>query len=213
MRSYLAEFLGAFFLVFVVLSTTAVSHVLAAATTGTVLVGCVWVGAHISGAHFNPAVTLGVFLRGGLSMLDLWSYWAAQLLGALAASVVALGIPADGSDSGSLLLTTGLSDLGPALVVEVLFTFALVYVVLTIGASRRQEHNLFLGLAAGVVVLAAMLAASPTTSAALNPAVAFGLSVDGAVGWPSVAALVASELVGAAIAAVLVSRTQPASRA
>ena len=97
--------------------------------------------------------------------------------------------------------------------VEVLFTFALVYVVLTVGASRRQEHNLFLGLAMGVVVLAAMLAASPTTSAALNPAVAFGLSVDGAVGWPAVGALVATELVGAAMAAVLASRTQPASQA
>ena len=210
MRSYLAEFLGAFFLVFVVLSTTAVSHVLAAATTGTVLVGCVWVGAHISGAHFNPAVTLGVFLRGGLSMLDLWSYWAAQLLGALAASVVALGIPAGGSDSGSRVLSTGLGDLGPTLVVEVLFTFALVYVALSIAASRRQEHNLFLGLAMGVVVLAGMLAASSTTSAALNPAVAFGLSVDGALGWPAVGALVVAELVGATLAAVLVSRTQPA---
>lgn len=210
MRSYLAEFLGAFFLVFVVLSTTGVSHVLAAATTGTVLVGCVWVGAHISGAHFNPAVTLGVFLRGGLSMLDLWSYWAAQLLGALAASVVALGIPADGSGSASRDLTSGFGDLGPALVVDLLFTFALVYVVLSIGASRRQEHNLFLGLAMGVVVLAGMLAAASTTSAALNPAVAFGMSVDGAVGWPPVGALVVTEIVGATLAAVLASRTQPA---
>lgn len=210
MRSYLAEFLGAFFLAFVVLSTTAVSHALAAATTGTVLVGCVWVGAHISGAHFNPAVTLGVFLRGGLSLLDLWSYWAAQLLGALAASVVTLGIPADGSGSASRDLTISVGDMGPALVVDVLFTFALVYVVLSIGTSRRQEHNLFLGLAMGVVVLAGMLAASSTTSAALNPAVAFGLSVDGAVGWPTVGALVVSELVGATLAAVLVARTQPA---
>ena len=118
MRSYLAEFMGAFFLAFSVLSTEVVSPVLAAVTAGTVLVGCVWAGAHISGAHFNPAVTLGVYLRGGLSMLDLWSYWAAQLAGALAAAIVVLGIPrADRPSLTGVTLSPGPASMAPALVV------------------------------------------------------------------------------------------------
>lgn len=205
MRSYLTESLGAFFLVFTVLSTVAASSGLAAASVGTVLVGCVWAGAHVSGGHFNPAVTFGVFLRGGLSVLDLWSYWAAQLAGALLAAVVALVVlprsTPSAAHSGDRLLPLG--------VVEFVFTFALVFVMLSIGASRRQQSNVFLGVSVGVVVLGGMLAISALDVGAFNPAVAFGMSVDGAADWLEVAVYVLAELVAAGAAAALAARVPP----
>jgi aquaporin Z len=144
-------------------------------------------------------------------MLDLWSFWAAQLSGALAAAIVVLGIPrVDQPSLTGVTLSPGPASMAPALVVELLFTFALVYVVLSVGASQRQEHNMFLGVAVGVVVLAGMLAASSSLGGALNPAVAFGLSVDGVLSWQAVGGYVASQLLGAAIAAGLVSHTQHA---
>jgi aquaporin Z len=204
-RRYAAELLGAFFLVLTLLCTSAVSLVLAAASVAAVLVVCVWVGAHLSGGHFNPAVTLGVYLRGGMSSLDLWSYWAAQLSGALLAAVVAM-LVLPGRSAG----VPDASTVAPVAVLELLFTFALVYVVLSVGASGQQELNVFLGVASGVVVLAGMLAVSALSTAAFNPAIAFGLSVDGVVDWPTVAAYVGAELVGGATAAVVAPRTRPA---
>lgn len=220
MRSYLAELLGSFFLVFTVLCAGPLSTVLTAVCVATVLVVLTWMGAHVSGGLFNPAVTLGVHLRGGMSSLDLLSCWAAQLAGALLASVVAMTVlPGRGSP-----VAADASTLAPVGVVELLFGFALVYVVLSVGASRRQEHNVFLGVACGVVVLAGMLAASavagpagaaagPSTglaSGAFNPAVAFGLGVDGVLDWPTAVTYVAVQLLGGVAAAAFVRRTQPA---
>jgi aquaporin Z len=209
-RSYLAELLGAFFLVFTVLCAGPVSTVLTAVCVATVLVVCTWVGAHVSGGHFNPAVTLGVYLRGGMSSLDLLSYWAAQLAGALLASVVAVTVL---PDTGAPVVADA-TRLAPLGVVELVFSFALVYVVLSVGTSRRQEHNVFLGVTCGVAVLAGMLAASVPASGlsvgAFNPAIAFGLSVDGAVDWPTAALYVAAELLGGGAAAAFLGRTQPA---
>lgn len=215
MRSYLAELLGAFFLVFTVLSTSAVAPVIAAAAVGGVLTACVWIGAQVSGAHFNPAVTLAVYLRGGLSLLDLWSYWAAQLAGALIASMLALAIPFSGGD----LDVSGRSTVVPALVVEFLFTFALVSVVLAFSASpgpksrdrttSRPERYVVYGVAVGVVVLAGMLTVSAVSGAAFNPAVAFGLAVDGEFAWAAIWVYVSAELVAGAAAAAFVSRTRP----
>ncbi len=214
MRCNLAELLGTFFLVFTVLCTSTVSGVLAAVSAGTILVACVWLAAHVSGAHLNPAVTWGVYLRGGMSSLDLWCYWGAQLTGALLASVLALVLLPLGADAPSSLGSAAGSLAGPAagtglvavMVVELLFSFAWVYVVLSVGASRRQEHNLFLGLAVGVVIAAGMLAVSAFSTAALDPAVAFGLGVDGTVGWLAVAAYAVAELAGGAAAAGVLSR-------
>lgn len=205
MRSYVAEFLGAFFVVFTALSTAAVSPVLCALSVGAVVVACIWVGAHISGAHFNPAVTFAVYLRGGLSLLDLWSYWAAQLGGAFVAAVAGLAVsPVSGSGFDVSVPT----ELMPAMLVEFLFTFALVYVVLSVGPSRHQEKNVFYGLAVGLVVLAGILTVSGISGAAFNPAVAFGMTVDGEFAWQAIWVYVGAELCGAVAAAGVMSRVR-----
>ena len=209
MRRYSAELLGAFFVVFTFLSASSRSNPdLAALAVSAVLVASVWGAAHISGAHFNPAVSFGVFLRGGMSALDLVRYWASQLAGALLAAVLALWLfPVSGLATG---ISRGLSTsagLVAALAVEFAFTFALVWVVLTIGASRKQERNVRYGLAVGLVVLVGTLVVADISGAAFNPAVAFGMSVDGKVGWGSTAVYLLAELTGGGAAAVLVART------
>ena len=160
-RAYLAESLGAFFVVFTFLGTSTAAPAVTALAVASVLAASVWVGAHVSGAHFNPAVSLGAFLRHRLSLADLWSYWAAQLGGAFVAALV--GTAAFRPVRHGLDVSEGPAVL-PALLGEFVFTFALVYVVLSVAASRTQEHDVFYGVAAGAVVLVGSLA-SPVSPA------------------------------------------------
>ena len=208
MRPYLSEFLGAFFLVFTFLSTSTASSGLAAVAVAAVMVAAVWAGAHLSGGHFNPAVTLATYLRHQLSLADLWSYWAAQLAGAFAAALLAMtAFPQhlDGMD------VTG-SAAVPALLVELLFTFAIVYVVLSVGVSPYQEANVFYGVAVGVVVLVGSLTAGGVSGAAFNPAVAFGMTVDGGFAWSGIWVYLVAETGGAVAAAAFASLAVPASQ-
>jgi aquaporin Z len=201
-RAYLAEFIGAFLLVFTFLSTASAPAGVSAVAVAAVLVASVWAGAHLSGGHFNPAVSLGVFLRHRLSLVDLWSYWAAQLGGALVAALLAvLAVPLrqrplDVTGSGML----------PALLVELLFTFALVYVVLSVDVSARQEHNVFYGVTVGAVALVGGLAVSSLSGGAFNPAVTFGMTVDGQFAWPGLWVYLVAQFGGAVAAATFAAR-------
>lgn len=206
MRAYLAELLGAFFLVFTFLSTAQAPVGVAAVAVAAVLVACVWAGAHISGGHFNPAVSLAAYLRHRLSLVDLWSYWAAQLAGALAAALVAtVALP---------LRHRGLDVTGagavPALLVEFVFTFALIYVVLSVGVSDQQERNVFYGVAVGGVALVGGLAVQSLSGAAFNPAVAFGMTIDGEFAWPGLWVYLLGEVLGSVAAAAFAARSLPA---
>lgn len=209
MRAYLAEFLGAFFLVFTFLSTASAPVGVAAVAVAAVLVACVWAGAHVSGGHFNPAVSLAAYLRRRLTLVDLWSYWAAQLAGALAAALVASAALPLGHRN---LDVTGAGAV-PALLVELVFTFALVYVVLSFGVSDRQEHNVLYGLAVGAVALVGGLAVESLSGAAFNPAVAFGMTVDGEFAWPGLWVYLVAEVLGSVAAAAFVARSIPAQPA
>ncbi|HIN78730.1 MAG TPA: porin, partial [Gemmatimonadetes bacterium] len=123
-----------------------------------------------SGAHYNPAVSIAVFLRGSLEKSDLLPYIAAQLLGAwLAASAVlavtgATFAPAPGAGYETLAV----------LLSEVLLTFALVLVILNVATSPTTEGNSYYGLAIGFTVLAGAYAVGPISGGAFNPAVGFG---------------------------------------
>ncbi len=204
MRACLAELLGTSCLVFSVLSASGSSLVVAALTVGGVLVACVWLGAHLSGAHFNPAVSLARYLRGELSPADLWSYWAAQLAGAVLAAVAALGVapvqPARDVSRGAAL--------GPALAVEFLFTFLVVCVGLVVGASPQQELNVGYGLQLGAVVTVGVLTVSAVSGAAFNPAVVFAMAVHGDVAWRSLWVYGTAQAGGAVAAVALLTRSR-----
>jgi aquaporin Z len=205
-RAYLAEFLGVFFVAFTYLSTASAPVGVSALAVGSVVTACVWAGAHLSGGHYNPAVSLAAYLRHRLSLVDLWSYWAAQLGGALSAALVAMvALPL----RHRALDVTG-SGVAPALVVEALFTFALVYVVLSVRTSTTQERNVFPGVAVGAVVLVGALTVGALSGAAFNPAVAFAMTVDGEFGWPGLWVYLVAEVLGALAAAAFAARSLPA---
>ena len=133
----------------------------------------VYMGGHVSGAHYNPAVTVGVYLRGAMAKGDVVPYLAAQILGAwLAASATQLitgntFAPAPGAEYGAV----------EALIGEVLVTFALVLVILNVATAKATEGNSYFGLAIGFTVLAGAYSVGPVSGGAFNPAVGIGPTV------------------------------------
>jgi len=170
---YFIEFLGTFFLVmtigFVVLQKGTELGPLA---IGSVLMASIFMGGHISGAHFNPAVTFGVFLtgRGKVSLGQSIGYVFSQLAGSLLASLVYWHVEEDTFELGPGKEYTQ----GQAFSCEFLFTFLLVSVVLNTATTKSHSDNSFYGLAIGFTVMAGAVAVGPISGAAFNPAVGFG---------------------------------------
>jgi len=133
-------------------------------------------GGHISGAHYNPAVTLAVFIRGKIDIKDAGIYWVSQILGGIAAAFVAGWLVQD-ADFTFLVEKAGSATLVEALTVEILFTFALALVVLNVATSKGTEGNSFYGLAIGFTVLVGAFAGGPISGGAFNPAVGIGPNV------------------------------------
>jgi aquaporin Z len=174
---------------------------LAPIAIGTALMVMVYMGGHISGAHYNPAVSLGVFLRRKIDVVTLLAYWVVQLVGGALAFIVAFLIAghAGGIHPGGGVLTAS------ALAVEVLFTTALVLVVLNVAATKATEGNSFYGLAIGSTILAAAFAGGPISGGAYNPAVGFGATLAASLfhggSWSDFWLYVVGPLAGGAVAA------------
>jgi aquaporin Z len=171
---------------------------------GTVLAVMVYAGGHLSGAHYNPAVSLAVFLRGKSSLRDMGVYWGMQLAGAGLAAVVVLflkGFPTVPQFTPS--------SLPAALLAELLFTFGLCYVVLNVATARGTEGNPYFGLAIGLTVMVGAYAVATVSGAAFNPAVAFGASLMGLFNWTNIWICLVAELAGAAFAALVFRAAHP----
>lgn len=170
MKNYLTEFVGTFFLVLTIGLTAASGTPMAPLAIGSVLMVMVYLGGHVSGAHYNPAVTLAIFVRGKLPSGSVIPYMVAQIVGALAASGVVYFLtnstfsPAPGGGGGA----------AQAVLAEILFTFALALVVLNVATAKATEGNSFYGLAIGFTVLAGASAVGPISGGAFNPAVGIG---------------------------------------
>src|SRR5579859_562444 len=196
----LTEFAGTFiFLTALALSGKAGS--LAPLVVGLALMAMVYMGGHVSGAHYNPAVSFGLFLRGVLPAPAMLAYWATQLVaGALAfAFAYAISGHTPGIQPGAGVAWYS------ALAAEVMFTTALVLVVMNVAATKETSGNSFYGLAIGAVVAAGAFTAGPISGAAFNPAVGFSATLAGALfsggGWGDLWLYVVGPLGGAAIAA------------
>ncbi|HZE40878.1 MAG TPA: aquaporin [Stackebrandtia sp.] len=198
MRKYVTELIGTFFLVLTVGATVLANADLAPLAIGVVLMAMVYAGGHVSGAHYNPAVTLAVLIRRRISLTDAAGYVVAQLVGAALAALTA-GWLVNASPAKELTLSG--RGLGAALLAEALFTFALAYVVLNVATSRSHPDNSFYGLAIGLTVAAGAVAVGGISGGAFNPAVALGGSVMGLISWSSVWVHLVAEIAGAAVAA------------
>lgn len=164
MNKYLTEFIGAFFLILVIGLT---GNPLA---IGAILMVMIYMGGNISGGHYNPAVTLGVFIRGKIDAKDMIIYWVFQILGAIIAAFVVFVLT---TKTMQVVPAVG-RDIVKVLLCEVLGTFALVSVVLNVATTKKAAGNSYFGLAIGFTVLASAYAFGPISGGAFNPAVALG---------------------------------------
>jgi aquaporin Z len=205
MGKYLTEFIGTFFLVLTIGCTVIPGrpNVIPALAIGAVLMVMIFAGGHVSGGHYNPAVTLGVWLRGKCPTSDVVPYWAAQLVGAIVASVVVRGLVGAPEDA---LLTP---KPGPAFIAEFVFTFALVYVVLNVATAKGTSGNSFYGLAIGMTVMSGAFAVGGVSGAAFNPAVVAGVGSMGLIAWANLWPHVLAEAAAGAAAAYTFKTINP----
>ncbi len=208
---YLVEFIGTFFLVFTVGMTVIntakpgdnSAGAMAPLAIGSVLMVMIFAGGHISGGHYNPAVTLAVFLRGKCPLIDVLVYWICQLAAAAAAAYLVLYVkhPAGREADGTLMI--------PALIVEAIFTFALCYVVLNVATAKGTSGNSFYGLAIGFTVVAGAYAVGPVSGGAFNPAVALGITLMKLKEMSNIWIYLVSELGAGALAAIVFKLVNP----
>lgn len=196
-RKYIVEFIGAFFLVFTIGMVVIDPHgagPLAPLAIGSALMVMVYAGGPISGAHYNPAVTLSVVLRGKCAPRDAAPYVLAQCLAAAAAGGAVLFLKASPKIAPMVL------EAQPSILAEFLFTFALCFVVLTTATVKATAGNSYYGLAIGFTVAAGAFAVGPISGGAFNPCVTVGLAVMGLVKWPDIWIQLTGEAAGALVA-------------
>ena len=205
MNKYIVECIGTFFLVLTIGCCVVIggAGVIAPLAIGSILMVMIYAGGHISGGHYNPAVTLGVWVRGRCATADVVPYWAAQFVGAAVAALVLNYLKGDASAKPLVLRP------GPALLAEFLYTFALVYVVLNSATAKGTANNSFYGLAIGFTVLAGAFSVGSISGAAFNPAVALGISIMGLSSWANIWIYLVACFAGGLVAGVLFKFLNP----
>jgi aquaporin Z len=209
MPRYVQEMIGTFFLVLTIGCTGIAvgSGVIPPLAIGSALMVMIYAGGHISGAHYNPAVTLGVFMRGRCAAADVIPYMAAQVLGAIGAAAVVLFFK-----TGQTVAPFVAKSVPAALGAEFLFTFALVYVVLNTATAAATKGNSYFGLAIGFTVLTGAFAVGDISGGAFNPAVAIGATVMGLFSPSAIWIYLAADLLGGAVAALTFKTLNPNDR-
>lgn len=193
---YTVEAIGTFFLVFTIGASVRSGSALAPLAIGAVLMAMIYAGGHLSGGHYNPAVTLAALVRRRIERRDAIGYWIAQTgAGVIAAEVVARVV----SPAHVTALTLSGHTLVAAFVAELLVTFALCYVVLNVATSKDHRDNSFYGLAIGFTVLAGAIAVGGISGGAFNPAVVLAGASMGMFAGPTLwVYLLAQTIAGAA---------------
>lgn len=200
MKKYLMEFIGTFFLVSTIGHTVINGSpgVIPPLAIGSILMVMIYAGGHISGGHYNPAVTLAVWLRGKCDARDVPGYFTAQFLAGLAASFLVLhmkGLPdvAATDHSNAPLIP---------FIAEFIGAFAIAFVVLNVATAKANAGNSFYGLAIGFTVVACAFALGPYSLGAFNPAVALGITAMGLSAVANLWIFLVANLAGGAAAAL-----------
>jgi aquaporin Z len=208
-RKLAVELIGTFFLVFTVGASVYSGSSLAPLAIGSALMVMIYAGGHISGGHFNPAVTMAVLVRGRIGPGEAVGYWVAQFVaGLLAAAIVRATV----TPAAAKTLSLSGHALTAAIVVELLFTFALAYVVLNVATSKDHPDNSFYGLAIGFTVLTGAIAVGGISGGAFNPAVALGGTAMGLFTWSTFGLYLVAELVAGAVAGLAFRALNPTDK-
>jgi aquaporin Z len=202
-RKLIVEGIGTFFLVLTVGMTVvaatpdSAAAALAPLAIGSSLMVMIYAGGHISGGHYNPAVTLAVWLRGKCTSAEAPAYMGVQVLGAALAAFTVLYL------KDNPTVTPSNPKIVPALLAEFLFTFALCYVVLNVATAAGTAGNSNYGLAIGFTVLVGAYAVGGISGGAFNPAVAVGVTLMGLSSWANIWIFLVADFLGGAAAALL----------
>ena len=166
MKKYIIECIGTYFLVLIIGLT---GNPIAIGIGLSILV---YMGAHISGAHYNPAVSLAMIIRGEITIMECLKYILSQCIGAFAGaySIVLLG-----ADALSVISNT--DSMTSFFMAEIIFTFLLVFVILNVATHPDTKNNQYYGLAIGLTVAAGAFSVGEISGAVFNPAVSFGPSL------------------------------------
>jgi aquaporin Z len=203
MNRYLTEFVGTFYLVFTIGASVAVGTPMAPLAIGAALMVMVYMGGHISGAHYNPAVSLGLVLRGSFAVAEYGAYVAAQLLGAIVAALAVYAI----TGKTFVPAPAATASIMASLLTEIIWTTALVLVVMNVATAPATSGNSFYGLAIGFTVGAGAFAVGPISGGAFNPAVGLGPAIVHAlIGHGSIAHVwlyIVGPCIGSVIAAAI----------
>jgi aquaporin Z len=197
MKKYLTEFIGTLFLVLAVGLT---GNPLA---IGATLMVMIYAGGHISGGHYNPAVTLAVLIRGRIAVSESIVYMVSQFAGAAVAAFIVGVFKELPAEAVQELNTT------KAILAELLGTFALAYVILNVATAKANAGNSYYGLAIGFTVLSMAFCFGNFSGGAFNPAVAFGASLMKAFVWSNIWIYLVGCFGGAAIAAIIFKINNP----
>lgn len=172
-KKLIAEFIGTYFLVFagtgaIVINeiTKSLTHIGIALTFGLVVMALIYTFGHISGAHFNPAVSIGFVVNGDISVLECLFYIISQLLGALSASATLYALFGNIAKLGSTLPKFSWQQ---SFVLELILTFALMMVIFG-SAVHGKAVKSFAGIAIGATVGLEAMFAGPICGASMNPA-------------------------------------------
>ena len=205
MSKYAVELIGTFFLVLtiglVVIEPGAGAF--APVAIGSVLMVMIYAGGHISGAHYNPAVTLAVWMRGRCSGADVPGYMISQFAGGIIAAFAVFLI------KGDVPVEVGVISPIPSLLAEFLFTFALCFVVLNVATSKNTAGNSYFGLAIGFTVLVGAYAVGSVSGGAFNPAVAVGIIIMGLIDIASIWVFLIANFLGGIAAAIAFNALNP----
>ncbi len=205
-RKLVVELIGTFFLVLtigqVVIGPDGAGS-LAPLAIGSALMVMIYAGGHLSGGHFNPAVTLGVTLRGKCPVADAVPYMVAQVAGAALAAFTVMFLKGTGYKLPVSAPDAYQYSVAAKFLAEFLFTFALVWVVLNTATTKATDGNSNYGLAIGFTVLVGAFAVGPISGGAFNPAVAVGATIMGLIPASAVWIHLAADFAGGAVAALL----------
>ena len=204
-RRYITEFIGTFFLLLTIcmVGYGKVSSDLQPLAVGTVLIAMIYAGGHISGAHFNPAVTVAFLLRGKIDFKNAGFYILAQTLGGIAAALLAGVLISAKMPTTPVVLPPQYFSMIPALLSELVGTFALVWVILNVATAKALEGNSFYGIAIGFTVTALMYTLGSVSGSVFNPAVAIATCIIQFSNWNNLWIYLAGNFVGAALAAIV----------
>lgn len=201
MKKYITEFIGTFFLVLTVgLAVNGGAGNMAPLAIGATLMVMIYAGGHISGGHYNPAVTLAVLIRGRINTTDAVAYMIVQIAGAIAAAFAVKYLIGEDKMPADALSNP---DVVKAVIAELLGTFALAYVVLNVATAKANAGNSYFGLAIGFTVTAMAYALGDFSGGAFNPAVAVGISFMKMAAWSDIWIYLAGCFGGAALAAII----------